>query len=359
MTKERIAVPGTSLVMMLRNSERSTFKTCRHRWQWTYLDGRQSIDAPHALRFGDLVHRSLDRYYRPGVKRGRHPALTFEKLYVQQAEELKDRGFNVYSEDKWVEAGDLGPAMLRGYVDEYKDRDSEWEIIASELTFQRLVRVQPRDFARLEVEPPREALTARGEFRFKAVGTFDGVWRHRKNGRIIFREFKTAAQIKLDGLPMDEQASMYWTFGPSVLRRKGILEDGQSISEIGYRFLRKAAPNPDKATDEMGRVLNKDGSISKTQPRPYFAEVPVYRDEPDRDSAYKRIVTEAVMIARARFGLEPLIKNPGPLHMPNCMGCAVKDACEAHETGADFNAILNMTMQPWDPYAAHELPERK
>lgn len=344
--------------MMLRNSERSTFKTCRHRWDWTYLLGLQSREAPHALRFGDLFHRSLDRYYRPGIKRGVHPAKTFERLYNEQAEALADQGFNVFSEDKWVDALPLGIAMLNGYVERFRDSDQEWEIIASELTFQRLVRVRPKDIKRLGVWLPPEALTRNGEFRFKAVGTFDGVWRHRSNGRVIFREFKTAAAIKLDGLPMDEQASMYWTFGPTVLRQKGILEDEQSISEIGYRICRKAAPNPDKAHDSMGRVLNLDGSISKQQPRPYFAEVPVYRDEPDRRHAFDRICTEAAMIARARLGLEPLIKNPGPLHMPNCMGCAVKDACEAHETGADYQSLLDQTMIPWNPYAAHELPER-
>jgi hypothetical protein len=336
--------------IMLRNSERSTFKTCRHRWQWTYLDGRQSRDAPHALRFGDLVHRSLDRYYKRGTKRGPHPAKTFEKLYHEQAESLADQGFNVYSEEKWVDALPLGIGMLEGYVERFRDADTEWEILQSEQTFQLPIRV-PTAGTGLEL--------AHGKYlKLIVVGTFDGVWRRRSNGRVIFREFKTAAAIKPDGLPMDEQASMYWTYGPKFLRRKGWIKEGQSISEIGYRFLRKAIPDPDKRRDAEGHVLNKDGSISKVQPAPYFAEIPVYRDQPDRERAHARIVNEGIMIARARLGLEPLIKNPGPLHMPNCVGCAVKDACEAHETGADYKELLKMTMVPWNPYAAHELPER-
>jgi hypothetical protein len=44
--------------------------------------------------------------------------------------------------------------------------------------------------------------------------------------------------------------------------------------------------------------------------------------------------------------------------MPNCLGCAVREACELHEAGGDFTSILNATMIKWDPYAAHELPER-
>lgn len=336
--------------MMLRNSERSTFKTCRHRWEWTYLDGRQSRDAPHALRFGDLIHRSLEPYYKPGTKRGPHPAKTFEELYQAQVQEFKDKGFNVFDRDaeKWESAFDLGRGMLNGYVERYKDEDQDWEVVASEQTFQLPV-VVPR---RLGLGPDGKV------FRFKMVGTFDGVWRHRKSGVLIFKEFKTAAAIKLDGLPMDEQASCYWTYGPRWLVRKGYLKEGELPSKIMYTYLRKSIPNPDHVFNDLGQKLNKDGSVSKVQAAPYFSRVPVYRDAADRQRAHERICQEALMIARARSGQEPLIKNPGPLHMPNCMGCAVKDACELHETGGDYSEMLKMTMSPWNPYASHELPER-
>jgi hypothetical protein len=335
--------------MMLRNSERQAFKQCRHRWQWTYLDGRQSIEAPRALRFGDLIHQALAAYYKPGTRRGPAPAATYERLYHEQAKALEDKGFNVFSDDKWVDALPLGIGMLEGYVKRYSEEDKEYEIVSTEQTFQLLVRV-PRKFG---VGPDGKLL------RFKVVGTFDGVWRHRKTGRIIFREFKTATAIKLDGLALDEQAGLYWTFGPKWLRSQGILKDGELISEISYRFLRKAIPNPDKRHDDMGRVLNKDGSVSKQQPAPYFSpSVPVYRDQADRERVYERVCQEAVLIARARAGLEPLVKNPGPLHMPNCLGCAVREACELHESGADWGEMLKQTMTDWNPYAAHELPER-
>lgn len=332
-----------SAVMLLRNSERSTFKTCRHRWEWTYLGQRQSIDTPRALRFGDLFHRSLDAYYRPGRKRGPKPAGTFEKLYHEQAEKLSDEGFNVFSDDKWVDALPLGIGMLEGWVARFAEEDKEWEVVASEMTFQL-------------------PITTPNGFKFKIVGTFDGVWRNRSSGRIEFREWKTAAAIKLDGLPMDDQAGVYWTYGPKFLKKKGILKEDEMPSAIGYRFARKAIPNPDKVRNAEGHVLNKDGSVSKQQPAPYFSPtVPVYRDETDRLRIHNRVCHEAEMIARARGvlpGSEPLIKNPGPLHMPNCMGCAVREACELHETGGDWESMLDMTMTAWNPYAAHELPER-
>lgn len=383
--------------MMLRNSERSSFKTCRHRWQWVYLEGRQSMEAPRALRFGDLVHQALANYNKVGTKRGTHPAKTFEVLYHKQALALKDQGFNVYSEDAWVDALDLGIGMLNGYVERFRDEDAEWEIVSTEQTFQLPVRIPaPGDL--------RPSLRKAGSssprwFRFKVVGTFDGVWRHRSNGRIVFKEYKTAASINLDGLPMDEQAGMYWTYGPKWLRSKGILADDEMPAAIMYTYLRKAIPDLSKARNAEGHILNKPskdalreeykrlqrrlpqgtgatgavtvddmmkdlpgaallGEVSKVQPSPYFARVPVYRDTFDRQRVHARISAEVLDIARARAGLLSLYKNPGPLHMPNCRGCSVRDACEAHETGADYASILEQTMIPWNAYAAHELPER-
>lgn len=330
-------------VMLLRNSERQTWKKCRHRWQWTYLDGRESREAPNALRFGDLFHRALEPYYKPGIKRGPHPARTFERLYNEQAKQMADEGFDVWSDEKWVEALDLGVRMLEGYVERYSEADKEFEVIASEQTFQLLLNGRTWDGR---------------PFKFKVVGTFDGVWRHRSTGRTSFKEFKTCAAIQTDGLAMDEQAGVYWTYGPRWLRRKGLLKEGEVISDILYTFCRKAAPDPNQKRDEQGRNLNKDGSISKRQPADYFLRLPVYRDLGDRERMHERVVAEAGDVWQARRGELPLYKNPGPLYMPNCRGCPVREACEVHETGGDWKPTLDAITRPWNPYAAHELAER-
>lgn len=324
---------------MLRNSELQAWKTCRFRWNWTYVDGRQSAVAPTALRFGDLVHQALAAYYKPGTKRGPHPAKTFEKLYHAQVAEKREQGFDVFSDDEWVNALDLGRGMLEGYVERYSVADREYRVLSSEQTFQLRLR-HPRGFI------------------FYVVGTFDGVWQNVSNGRIVFKEFKTAKAISLDALPMDEQASMYWTYGPKWMRQKGILKPDQMPSAILYTYLRKAIPNPDKKRDAEGRVLNLDGSISKVQPAPYFERVPVYRDEADRRNLHERVLAEAWEIREARAGRMVAYKNPGPLHMPNCRGCSVREACEVHETGGDWQPVLDFATVPWDPYAAHELAER-
>jgi hypothetical protein len=314
--------------------------------------GRQAISQPTALRFGDLVHRALAAYYIPGRKRGPAPAETFAKLYEEQARELQDGyGFNVFSDETWVDALDLGRGMLTRYVDEYAPDDAEYEIISSEQVFQ---------------VPVYKRMPA--AFRFKAVGTLDGVWRHLPTKRIVFKEFKTATAINTDALALDEQASMYWTFGPAWLRKQGILKAGEDIDHILYTFLRKAVPNPADRFDSEGRRLNKDGSISKRQSAAYFARVPVYRDAADKRRFYERLRAEAAdmyIIGAAATQewngeLPPLVyKNPGTLAFPNCRGCPVRESCEVHESGGDWHAVLDQITVPWDGYSPYELAERR
>lgn len=331
-------------MLLVRNSEVQTFKKCRHRWAWTYRNEAQAEAAPSALRFGTLVHGALAAYYIPGRKRGPKPWRTFEQLYTDQAHDLKDKGFNVLVDnEEWMDALPLGVGMLQGYVERYAAEDQEYEVISSEQTFQLPVRAP--------------AYGGYPAFTFKAVGTFDGVWRHLATGRLVFKEFKTATAISLDGLPMDEQASMYWTYGPKWLRRQGLLPAGASISHIMYTFLRKAIPDPMVKRNAEGHVLNKDGSVSKRQPAPYFARVPVYRDRADMVVMHQRVIEEARDLRAARRGLLPLYKNPGYLMFPNCRGCPVREACELHETGGDWPAVLAQTTVGWNPYAAHELRE--
>lgn len=284
---------------------------------------------------------------------------------------------------------DLGAGMLKGYVEEFKARDEEWEVIASERTF-RLPVVSPE----FEVPLSATASLTWPPFRLIVVGTFDGVWRNRsKRSRYVFKEFKTAATIKPDGLAMDDQAGYYWTYGPKWSWRQKILPEGTYPTEILYTFLRKGIPNPDKTYDAQGRVLNLPkkedllkafpdrqleglplgdmidvigveraalaGQPSASQPPPFFERTPVYRDQADRRNVHQRVLAEAREMMLVRAGVLQAYKNPGPLHMPNCRGCPVRDACELHETGNDFQSMLDATTEPWDPYSDHEIIERR
>src|SRR5262249_31338558 len=98
---------------MLRTSERGAMKMCEFLWDLTYNQGlKPQYDMP-ALRFGSLCHKALAAWYIPGVKRGEHPAEAFERFYQEDlAENETVFGMRVGEEEKWVNAHELGVAML-------------------------------------------------------------------------------------------------------------------------------------------------------------------------------------------------------------------------------------------------------
>lgn len=349
-------LPPLEVPVLIRNSERGSAKRCGFQWYLNFIELLKTQEEAPALRFGDLIHRALEAYYPVGVKRKGKPWLHFEKLYKEQLKQGMDE-FRMWAEDeKWRDALELGIVMMKGFYERYRDADEEWEVISSEQVFQIPLLFTPRE--------RREA--GIGNVRVYIVGTMDGIWRQRSGPKakrdIIIKEYKTTGKgvdENIRQLPFDEQAGTYWTYGPQWLWKKGVLPEGVYPKYILYTIMRKGMPD-ERPKDELGRSLNQDGSISKKQPAKLFERERVYRDEGDRRVMHQRVRDEAVDMILKRIGKRAIIKNPGPLFMPNCIGCSYKDACELHETDNVVGArsILNAMFTRWDPYAAHELAER-
>jgi hypothetical protein len=312
----------------LRTSERRDFTSCRLKWYWAWERSlRQPVPGP-ALRFGSLVHAALEKRYPPGIQRGPHPAKTFAQLYEIELENAMAT-FGWRDEDgTWQDAATLGEAMLNEFVKEY-GKDAEWEVIASEQTFQ--VKAGPG---------------------LLYVGTWDGVWRNRATGQIMLKEWKTTDAFWDQHLNLDEQASSYWAYAPEWLRKRKILKSDAKLKGILYTFLRKKLPDERPQHPVTGERLNKDGSISKQQPLPLFKRVPVYRDSHDAILLRERVIAQHKEMELVRAGELLPYKAPSRWH---CMGCPFQDPCELHEAGADFESVLNGAYVTEDLYAAHEV----
>jgi hypothetical protein len=294
------------------------------------------------LRFGTLVHAALARFYIPGVKRGEHPAVVFEELYEADLRENEERfgQHDLDQDDKWIEAGELGPAMLNNYIDEYGD-DDEWEVLVTEYPFQWLAGY----------------VKEQGTGEFIYTGVLDGVWRSRRDKTIWIPDHKTTAGLgdsKLNYLQMDDQAGAYWSFGVLALKKAGLLKRDERLAGMLYNFLRKSMPDerPSKLIKGKRIYLNQNGSISKKQPSPYFLRQPIYRDDYDRMMTMERALNDYRRIEMLRSGELPIGKNPG---MFTCPSCPVSDACELHETGNDWSEFLRQTTEQWDPYEEHAI----
>jgi len=304
------------------------------------IKGKQ---ATPALRFGSLIHKSLAAYYKPGIKRGPNPVHTFEKLY--EAELVEYAEFGIREDDKWTDAGELGPAMLQAYLDRY-GKDEEWEVLVTEYPFRQVVTM-----------PMNPHIPW-----FVYVGVLDGVWKNRRTKHTHIIDHKTAAAINPTYLSLDDQATAYWTWGLDALYFNKLLSRREKPGGMLYNFLRKAMPD-ERETNELGEALNKDGSVSKRQRSPLFARIPIYRDWNERESARWRSIVEFKEMEGIRHdGLEggsyqtheppdTAYKNPGQF---TCPGCWAFDICELHEIGQDWQELRSMTTRAWNPYEEHE-----
>jgi len=339
---------------IIRTSERRSKKRCEQRWGWGYRDGLVPKGMPATpLWFGTGIHEALAQWYQPGLSRGIHPADAWldwvkeEEQYIR----INNRDTGDFNDDEFVDAKALGDAMLVGYIAEYGE-DETWDVIGTEEPFQIDIPY-PVGYAGHDDGIRGDLPTdENGEVDYLAIyaGTFDGVYRDLVDDAIWLMEHKTAKTISTRHLPLDDQAGSYWAVASRILQDRGILRKGDRIEGIMYNFLRKALPDVRPKNGE-GKYLNKNGSVSKSQPSPLFVREPVYRDRRERASQLRRIQNEGLRMEEARSRLDSLDKNP----TQDCSwDCSFYDMCLLHEKGGeDWKDYRDAMYDVRDPYADH------
>jgi hypothetical protein len=365
--------------LSVRTSERTTWKRCRQQWAYAYMAMLKPKTEAPALRFGGLVHKALELRYPPGIKRGPHPAKTFEKVFKAELIDAEEKwGFRDADGD-WANALELGIAMMNAYVDEF-GKDERYKVISSERTF------------KVPVLNPRT-----GKVAFYYVGTIDGVWEDRQDKAKLLNDYKTTKNNPedLDYLALDDQADAYWTWGVDALYAEGVLKPKDKLKGMIYTYLRKAMPDT-RPVNAQGQRLNKPkkdalitaatnlgievrglkvdelievcqaggvdtdqlGEVSERQPPPLFHREKVFRSDVEREFARPMAYAEAREMFAARAGKMAVYMNPGGAPpMNNCGFCGYKELCEIDKIGGDVDAMIKATMKPWDPYEQHEIEE--
>jgi PD-(D/E)XK nuclease superfamily len=318
---------------ILTTSERSLAKKCAQAWWWRYREGLvKRGETADALWFGIGVHEALAAWYLKGKKRGPHPAETFSNWHGEEVRyiraSLSERESEWYDEPKYEEAGQLGVAMLEGYIEKYS-RDDNWDVIAIETPF-------------------RVSITRQGKTIGKFWSTFDGVYRDTSDGQVYLMEHKTAAAIRTSYLEIDDQGGSYFAVASNILQSRGILGPSENIAGITYNFLRKAMPD-DRPVNENGLSLNKDGTVSKCQPVPNFHRQLVERSPSEVRTQMGRLSEEIAVMNAMRSGIIPVTKTP----TKNCPNfCEFWDLCCLHERGSNraIRAMKHSTFSVRDPY---------
>lgn len=282
--------------------------------------------------FGTGIHEAFAQWYQPGLSRG-IPLSEYWSDWVGEEETKVRTAINSnYQEDVWVDAKELGIAMLDGYLEKYGE-DETWDVISTEQSFQIDIPYRRKD-ATLAIY----------------AGTFDGVYRDLTDSSIWLMEHKTAKAIMTSHLALDDQAGAYWAVASDILRHEGILKPGEHIKGIMYNFLKKAMPD-ERPQNDKGQYLNKNGSVSKNQPSPLFLREPIDRSPGERATQIQRIQNEAIWMNAGRKSPDTLFKNP----TKDCSwDCSFYDMCTLHERGGDdWKEYRKAMFTRRDPYADH------
>jgi len=280
-----------------------------------------------AAWLGIGVHEAFAQWYKKGKRRGERPADFFERWAGDEIAYAKTYLDDQYDAPVWEDATELGIVMLEGYYDLY-GRDPSWSFISTEQAFEITI-------------------VDHGEPVAKFRSRWDGVFKDLSSGRIKLLETKTATHIDTSYLDLDDQGGSYFAVAGYLLRANKVLKPGEEIEEIVYNFLRKARPD-ERPRDENGFCLNKDGSISKQQPRPLFHREPVDRSPAEVASQLQRIADEVRVMNAYRDGTLNVIKTP----TKDCARyCPMYGPCVLDERGSDsVHDVLRSNFIQVNPY---------
>lgn len=333
----------------VRAGERSRYKRCPKAWYWAWRKGL----VPRAHRFGALelgtwMHAALANWYMlPGKKRGGkdHPPLwlLFEPVAQSAIVWAKEDGAPDHLIEKAEELAELGRAMAHAYEEEYGS-DPDVEVITAEI---------PLDFTlQMELNPKTGAWEPSAVHRLKP----DLVYAD-PAGDIWLMEHKTAKSIRTEYLAINGQGRPYAAMAERALRKAGVLSKSDTVKGVMYNFLRKALPDQ-RAENDKGEKLNKDGSVSKSQPAALFQRYPLVLTRKQKMITLQRIVNETVEIQQVTTALktgklshEDLKKTD---HWSCPRTCEFWRMCVAEESGADISIMESTMYFRRNPYEYEE-----
>jgi hypothetical protein len=324
-------------VPLLRNSERTDFRRCPQRWWWRWGEHLVPIEMSHGpLIFGSFGHLALAEHYIPGNKRGPHPAETWDKITADFMDAVRVPSTGYLDEDlemSWEDARSLGHDLLVHYIDHWGN-DDHWEVLYTEHPGSQFIR-HPNS----------------GNPIVNYVYTMDLIVRdHAENGRIRYVDHKFMKAIEKRHLWIDSQNGGYLAIGTRELRKQGLIGPKEAVRDLVYNFVRKARKD-DRPQNALGEYLNKDGSVSKKQPPPYFERVEITKTQKERNQQIQHIQAEALHMEAFRSGTLPLHKNP----TRDCTwDCSFFTLCNIHESGGDVEGTKKVLFRKEDPYQEYK-----
>lgn len=332
-TREELAI-----LPVVRSSERITYKRCEKKWYWAYRRGL----VPKTVSFGALdlgtwMHTALAEWYGKGFKRNGTLLEQFQLATEQAMAKAQQDNVPDYMLERAEELIMLGEVMAGAY-DKHYGRDPKVYVLKAEI---------PLEFTMSNHEGKILAI-----HRLKPDLVFLD-----ENKDVWLMEHKTGQSIQLGYLKIDDQARPYGAMTESALRKLGVISPRHKFRGIKYNFLRKAVPD-ERPTNKAGQYLNKNGSISKRQPPPYFVRHPVTLTNKAKAKTLRRIRDETLEITLRTLELRTGEVSPDALkktpHKSCDKTCQFFSMCETEEEGVDIRDMERAMYRRQNPYIYEE-----
>jgi hypothetical protein len=315
---------------LIRHSERVDFKRCPKKWYWHWRVGLfPKVQDYGALTLGTWVHAALAEWY---VSDRSIDLIDIFRAIVSAAFE-RAQGLPDYVLDKAEESAGLGEAMITAYQQRY-GTDPDVHVIDAEI---------PLEFAIVD-----ERGTVVAQHKLKP----DLVYRDR-DGYVWLMEHKTAKQIRLEHLVIDDQARPYAAMAEVALRKAGVLKPDDAFKGVMYNFLRKAVPD-ERATNEKGQALNKNGTVSARQPTPVFIRHPIVLTKASKKIALMRLRVETQIVTQYARSVRERKINPFLIpktpHSSCAKLCDYFAMCVTEEQGGNIKEMQRTMYHKENPY---------
>lgn len=358
--------------LVIRTSDRTSFRTCRAKWDfgskirlnWEFVPGLEPLD------FGTAIHAALEVHYDPrrwGEDRfvvQSESMVAFHSHMMDWQKRLKKANQWDMISKEWNEHVELGRGMLRHFFTWAVEHDKHWEPLKVEIEFEVPIPV-PADY---ELPSPFRWVRGDDGFLYRRKpghtstggpilwpvvyqGRIDLVVKDTRTGAIYIVDHKTAAQLgDYEHLELDTQVSSYaWAL------RKML---GINIAGVIFQELRKKAPEAPRQLKSGGLSRARD---QNTTAQLYINEVerlrlPMieYQDFIDYLSESGQVYFRRIQVDRSPVELGIIERNvldealdmlddpriyPNPNRM-NCFRCQFKEVCVMRQDGSDWNFFL-------------------
>lgn len=216
---------------LLTVSRMRTWRDCKRKHRLMYIDGWRPVDPGEALRFGTLIHKGLEAWWKADQGERLDAAL----------EAVDGRGFDVWEQ---IAAEEL----LKGYDYQYCD-DDQYEVLLVEGTF---------------FTPLLNPNTGVASRTWVLAGKRDVFVRSRRTGALLLIEHKTSSEN------IDEPTDSFWAkLGTDAqVSHYYVGGEGLGVSTEGclYDVLYRPQQRPKKATPmELRKYVQKTGALYANQ----------------------------------------------------------------------------------------------